>query len=172
MLVVLSGRAERLAEQPEDELAGKSLCQHRQSPAVPQRHPYEIATGVAGFLSMQSLCQPTAGFFFCFFHPTVSLYCFFFPSSISIKDLEREHMPAAWEKLDCFGKAVFFCEVVNHELKMNLKLCYHSVVLALNNKKLYCFSSKQLPSTSLPGAFYKKPTYICQTFMLLSAPKL
>lgn len=74
----------------------------------------------------------------------------------------------AFVELDYFGKADFFCEVVNHELKMRLEFCYRSAVLALNNKKLDHFKFIQMPFTSHPAAFYKSTTYFWPVFMLLS----
>ena len=65
----------------------------------------------------------------------------------------------------------FFGEVVNHELKMRLEFCYHSAVLALNNKKLDHFKFLQMPFTSHPTAFYKSTTYFCPIFILLSIQK-
>lgn len=65
----------------------------------------------------------------------------------------------AFVELDYFGEAdfyFFFCEVVNHELKMRLEFCYRSAVLALNNKKLDHFTFLRMPFTSHPTAFHKK----------------
>lgn len=65
----------------------------------------------------------------------------------------------AFVELDYFGEAIFFiffCEVVNHELKMRLEFCYRSAVLALNNKKLDHFTFLRMPFTSHPTAFHKK----------------
>lgn len=68
----------------------------------------------------------------------------------------------------------FFCEVVNHELKMRLEFCYRSAVLALNNKKLDHFTFLRMPFTSHPTAFHKKKkkhstTYFWLVFIFFKA---
>lgn len=76
-------------------------------------------------------------------------------------------------ELDYFGEAeyFFFCEVVNHELKMRLEFCYRSAALALNNKKLDHFKFLQMPFTSHPAAFHKSTTYFGACVYIVEYPK-
>lgn len=79
----------------------------------------------------------------------------------------------AFVELDYFGEAdFFFCEVVNHELKMRLEFCYRSAVLALNNKKLDHFTFLRMPFTSHPTAFHTQKnstTYFWFVFIFFKA---